>query len=191
GIYIISVVGCPPISAFFETHEISCDSTLLVPGLGYPTWVTPEIVQPPKHGEASLSLDSSLWHTLKYVPEAGFEGTDTVVVECAHATQITCETGIYIIHVTCVNVAPETKTDEHWRIFPNPNANGFLTVESNLPVQRVRLQSLTGEVILDEKQPALPLWLELVLPEISPGIYWLEVFRKDEKSVKKLVVVQH
>ncbi|MBI5913777.1 MAG: Ig-like domain-containing protein [Bacteroidetes bacterium] len=123
GIYIISVIGCPPIQSFTETHDITCDSTLLIAGLGYPTWVTPEIVQSPVHGTAAIVLENSLWHTLQYTPMPGFNGTDTVVVECAHATQVTCETGIYIIHVLCLDATGEPMGNPYLQIFPNPAAS--------------------------------------------------------------------
>ena len=84
GVYIISVIGCPPLFTFTEEHEISCDSTLVITGLGYPTWVFPEIIQEPAYGTAHLFMDSTLWHTLEYVAPPGFIGVDTVFGTTIH-----------------------------------------------------------------------------------------------------------
>lgn len=100
--YVVSIV--PNNNAFTETYSINCDSTLLIGQLGYPTWVVPTIITPPANGSAAILTDG-LWSTLQYIPNPNFNGTDTVVVECAHATQITCETGTYIINIDCTNSA--------------------------------------------------------------------------------------
>jgi hypothetical protein len=96
--YVVNVSNAS--SSFTENHTINCDSTLLIGGLGYPSWVVPTIIDAPNNGTATI-VSSDLLSSLSYTPAPNFEGTDTVVVECAHATQITCETGIYIFTVTC------------------------------------------------------------------------------------------
>lgn len=98
--YVVSIT--PNDGAFTETYNITCDSTLLVEQLGYPTWVVPSIITPPDYGNATILTDG-VWSALQYIPNPNFNGTDTVVVECAHATQITCETGTYIINIDCTN----------------------------------------------------------------------------------------
>ncbi|MCB9283460.1 MAG: T9SS type A sorting domain-containing protein [Lewinellaceae bacterium] len=180
GIYIISVTGCPPILSFTEEHEITCDSTLTITGLGFPTWVTPEIVQEPAHGTAGLFLDTTLWHTLKYVPEADFTGTDTIVVDCAHATQITCETGIYIVHVSCLNNVAGEKEGE-LRIFPNP-AQEWILIDSPDPVERVRLYSLQGMLL--REGAGKQVWTG----NLPPGVYLLEVWAAGQRAVRKVSV---
>jgi len=112
--YVVSIV--PNNNAFTETYNITCDSTLLVGQLGYPTWVVPSIITPPNHGSAAILTDG-VWSSMQYIPNPNFNGTDTIVVECAHATQITCETGTYIINVDCTNgttLPTPTATTKVW-----------------------------------------------------------------------------
>lgn len=144
GIYIINVIGCPPISAFTETHDISCDSTLLVPGLGYPFWVRPEIIQAPANGQALILNNSTLGlDTLKYTPPPGFSGADTIIVDCAHATQVTCETGIYVVNVSCINRVKENSYRLELRLYPNP-AREFLRLECAVPIEKVVVATAAG-----------------------------------------------
>lgn len=93
---------------FTENHSISCNQTLDVGPLGYPTWIAPSIIQNPQHGTAIFVGDLWMFPHMQYTPNAGFEGTDTIVVECAHATQITCATGTYIVEVSCTGNYPPT-----------------------------------------------------------------------------------
>ena len=181
GIYIISVTGCPPIFSFTEEHKISCDSTLLISGLGFPTWVTPEIIQWPVHGTASLYMDSTLWHTLEYTPEPDFFGVDTIAVDCAHATQITCETGFYFIHVSCLN-STGWQMEGDIRIFPNP-AQEWILIESPNAVERVRLSSLQGALLWDGSGKQV--WTG----NLSPGVYLLEVWISGQRAVRKVSVI--
>ncbi|MBK7406954.1 MAG: T9SS type A sorting domain-containing protein [Saprospirales bacterium] len=183
GIYIISVAGCPPIQSFTEAHEIACDSTLLIPGLGFPTWVTPEIIQPPAHGTASLSLDSTLWHTLQYLPEADFNGIDTIVVECAHATQITCETGIFIIQVSCLNSVGEVRLGKDCLVYPNP-ATSFIVIESGEAIEEARIYSLNGRVLWEKQWSEGTFVEKLSVDGLSPGIYLLEIWVSGKRSMR-------
>lgn len=97
--YVINI--SPNIStSFIENHSIACDSTLTIDGLGYPTWAIPSIIDAPTNGTATIVSDG-INSSLQYTPPAGFAGIDTVIVECAHATQITCSTGMYIFEVNC------------------------------------------------------------------------------------------
>ncbi|MBK8555161.1 MAG: T9SS type A sorting domain-containing protein [Lewinellaceae bacterium] len=86
---------------FTETHTIDCGDTLTIGSLGYPTWNDPHIIQPPKWGFARLLGDFAPPNILEYQAPPCFVGMDTLVIECAHATQITCDTGIYIFNVVC------------------------------------------------------------------------------------------
>ncbi len=173
GIYIMHVIGCPPVSAFTETHQISCDSTLLVPGLGYPFWVRPEIIQGPAYGQAViLGADALTPDTLQYVPPPGFSGTDTVLVECAHATQITCETGIYIIEVSCTSRSLEALPGLGLRVFPNP-AGGVLHVNSSMPLGQVTISTAAGIPVRFVRPPTPLQHLEISLEGLPSGWYVL------------------
>ena len=185
GIYIISVIGCPPIWSFTATFEMDCDSILTVPGLGYPVWATPEILQPPSNGEAFIFQDSSLWHLMEYTPNPGFSGSDTIVVECAHATQVTCETGFFIIHVSCLNSAGE-RGSPGLKIFPNPVA-GRLRVQSEQPIERLRLTNLQG-VTLWEVAPGHPGFeFEVEMGSLPAGFYFLEIGQGGVSTVSKIL----
>jgi len=188
GIYIITVAGCPPLYVFTETHEIACDSTLLIPGLGYPVWVTPEIEQPPKHGTAYIQHVSSLdKDTLVYTPEPGFSGADTVIVNCAHATQITCETGIYVFEVSCLNTVKYPVEEPSLIIFPNP-AWSTLTVKSALPIERLELASCCGAMVrICGMNSPLP-EAKIDVHDLPPGCYFLTIWRGDKK-VSRLIVI--
>lgn len=173
GIYIIHVIGCPPIFAFTETHEITCDSTLLIPELGYPFWVVPEIIQAPSNGQATiLNLSSLDRDTLQYIPPPGFNGTDTVIVECAHATQVYCETGIYIINVSCTNQSRESKPGLGLRFFPNPVVD-VLLIECPSSIERLLVTAATGLPIRNIRLPVPSRSVEVNVESLPSGWYIL------------------
>ncbi len=89
---------------FTEVIPIPCGDTSLTGGLGYPTWNIPVILSRPGYGHASLIGDFIQTKALQYIAPPWFAGMDTVIVQCAHATQITCQTGIYIFDVSCPEV---------------------------------------------------------------------------------------
>ena len=187
GIYIISVIGCPPIQIFTETHAMTCDSTLLIGGLGYPTWVTPEISQPPSHGTATLLLDSSLYFTLQYVPMPNFNGLDTVMVYCAHATQTTCEVGIYIIQVNCLNAVGDAMEGQYIRLFPNPASTEF-HLESLEPMDGVWLRTLQGMAVREERWSQGAFSATLPTGDLVPDVYLLEILQSGRSVFRKVVV---
>jgi hypothetical protein len=86
---------------FTENIQITCGDTAYVGDLGYPTWSIPEITRYPEYGHAILLGDFIPANLLQYQAPFYFNGTDTVVIKCAKATQITCDTGIYVFHVGC------------------------------------------------------------------------------------------
>jgi len=46
---------------------------------------------------------------MKYTAPPCFKGSDTIVVLCAKATQISCDTGIYILNINCNEVTNHTE----------------------------------------------------------------------------------
>jgi len=86
---------------FTEVHTITCGDTAYIGNLGYPTWNIAEIVQHPALGHAILLGDFIPANLLEYTSPPCVVGRDTVIIECAHATQITCDTGIYVFEMTC------------------------------------------------------------------------------------------
>ncbi len=89
---------------FTEVYSLACGDTIVIGGLGYPTWSIPHILKRPGNGHAILIGDFIEANILQYQSPPCFSGRDTVIIECAHATQITCDTGIYIFEMTCPEV---------------------------------------------------------------------------------------
>lgn len=86
---------------FTEVVPVACGDTIYIGGLGYPTWNPPVILDRANYGHSALLGDFVEPNTLQYLAPPWFAGQDTVVVQCARATQITCQTGIYIFDVAC------------------------------------------------------------------------------------------
>lgn len=89
---------------FTEIRNINCGDTAYVENLGYPTWNPPQLVELPNYGHAALLGDFIAPNLLQYTAPPFFDGADTVVIECAYATQITCDTGVYVFNITCSQV---------------------------------------------------------------------------------------
>lgn len=106
-LFIFCITHAIPAQTFTETHQIQCGDTVSISGLGYPTWNDPHIVKKPAYGHALLLGDFVPPNSMQYISPPWFEGVDTVIVECAHATQITCDTGIYVFEIGCAeSIAP-------------------------------------------------------------------------------------
>jgi len=86
---------------FTEVHQLTCGDTAYIGNLGYPSWNVAEIVQHPALGHAILLGDFIPANLLKYTSPPCVASRDTVIINCAHATQITCDTGIYVFEMTC------------------------------------------------------------------------------------------
>lgn len=86
---------------FTEVHQLTCGDTAYIGNLGYPSWNIADIVQLPALGHAILLGDFIPANLLQYTSPPCVEGRDTVIIACAHATQITCDTGIYVFEMTC------------------------------------------------------------------------------------------
>ncbi|MEZ4921421.1 MAG: T9SS type A sorting domain-containing protein [Saprospiraceae bacterium] len=113
---------------FTETIQLACGDTAVIGNLGFPTWNDPHIIQPPRWGYAVLLGDFVPPNILEYQAPPCFTGSDTVIIECAHATQVTCDTGIYIFEISCNNPAPDytiTNTVQCEDSIYVDNLNGF------------------------------------------------------------------
>ncbi len=99
--FSMQTVDC---QTFTEKIQIKCGDMALVSPLGYPTWNAPHILQKPALGHAILIGDFIAPNALEYTAPSCFIGFDTVVIDCARATQITCDTGIYIFEISCGEV---------------------------------------------------------------------------------------
>lgn len=161
------------IDTFTEHIALPCDSTVLIPGLGYPTWNTPVIVLEPKHGAAILLGTGAFYDTLSYQPEAGFSGQDSVVVDCAHATQITCETGIYVFDVSCLNDAHILYPTQAPVLFPNP-AKDHCFLRALPAGTNIRLFNAQGILVRKDITSSFQEIYRFNLQGLPPGIYALE-----------------
>lgn len=100
-LFILNSVIAFTQQSFTEHIKIHCNDSVIREHLGYPTWNPATIIKKPHYGIAEIRDDSSLRQTLYYRPPIYFHGKDTLMVLCAKATQITCDTGIYLIDVDC------------------------------------------------------------------------------------------
>lgn len=87
--------------SFTEQIKMQCNDSVIRDHLGYPTWNPATLFKKPHYGYAEIREDSSFRQILYYRPPIYFHGKDTLMVLCAKATQITCDTGIYLIDVDC------------------------------------------------------------------------------------------
>lgn len=187
--YIVSIV--PNNNSFTEVYNITCDSTLLIGQLGYPTWVTPSIIDPPANGNAAILTDG-LWSSLQYIPNSGFSGSDTIVVECAHATQITCETGTYIVNVECTN-SVITQTDAHNSpiVFYNVPEQKIVLTFTHTPTQstQVSLFNSSGQ-LLETIAAGVSNYLQIDAKNLPAGMYLLTLQTQNLRNVVKVMVIK-
>lgn len=94
-------------NTFIKTDTIFCGDSITYIGLGYPSWIIPEILIKPHNGYATIITDG-VYSKMQYKAPSCFKGADTIVVLCAKATQISCDTGIYILNIDCKEVANQT-----------------------------------------------------------------------------------
>jgi hypothetical protein len=90
-----------PGQTFIETHPVGCGDTSYIGNLGYPSWNTARILKAPRLGHAVLLGDFIPANLLQYQAPPCVIARDTVIIECAHATQISCDTGVYIFDIQC------------------------------------------------------------------------------------------
>lgn len=86
---------------FTEVIPLDCGDSTRTRTLGYPTWNPPQIVKKARFGRAFTDASNRL----VYLSTPFYKGRDTVVVLCARATQITCDTGIFVFENRCANAA--------------------------------------------------------------------------------------
>jgi Secretion system C-terminal sorting domain len=82
---------------FTVTYLVECNDTISTGPLGFPSWNPPTIVQSAQIGSAFIDANNHL----QYTATPYFQGNDTVIVACAQATQVSCDTGIYIFQSIC------------------------------------------------------------------------------------------
>lgn len=151
---------------FTENKDLLCGDSIHIGQLGFPTWSMPVIAQGPMQGTATITGD--LWYSLIYQSPADFEGVDTVVVACAHATQITCDTGIYVFHISCQTNTSDACFNTGLKIFPNP-ASEEVHIRGALSGE-IYIADASGSVIACYNPDGVS---DTILPvaHLSPGFY--------------------
>lgn len=151
---------------FTENKDLLCGDSIHIDQLGFPTWNMPVIAQGPTQGTATITGD--LWYSLIYQSPVDFEGLDTVVVACAHATQITCDTGIYVFHINCQTSTSEASSNTGLKIFPNPACEEVF-IQGALS-GAIYIADASGSIIARYNSGGKS---DLILPvaHLSPGFY--------------------
>ncbi len=174
--------------SFTEHHTVACGSLLSLGRVGYPSWNPPSFVQAPTHGEAILTNVNSL-DSLFYHAAPNYEGVDTFIVACAHATQITCDTGIYIIETVCnIDAArdlPAIKTGLN--VYPNPAAT-VLNIGCERPINHLRLCAANGILVLEKRWPIAVTSVEIPVGHLPRGVYWMQATDGQTIISKKVVI---
>ena len=186
--YIVSI--SPIDIGFTEPHTINCDSTIVIGQLGYPTWVVPTIITSPTNGNATIVSDG-VWSALAYTPNPNFIGVDTVIVECAEATQITCETGMYIFNVDCVNSSTNLLPTASWpKAIYDPANNSIKVVMANQLVQEMFISvfSLSGNRLLSQQIPTNVSAISIPMSHLPKGIYLVSIQTCEHQLVHKIWV---
>jgi hypothetical protein len=174
--------------SFTEHHTVNCGTMLSLGRVGYPTWNPATVIQAAAHGEATVST-INLIDSLFYQAAPNYEGLDTFIVACAHATQITCDTGIYIIETVCnTNAArdlPAIKADLN--VYPNPTA-AVLNIGCEWPIMQLRICAANGILVLEKRWPIAVTSMEIPVGHLPRGVYWLQATDGQAIVSKKLVI---
>ena len=174
--------------SFTEYHTVTCGTVLQLGRVGYPTWNPAVLIQASTHGQAIVTTTNSI-DSLFYQAAPNFEGVDTFIVACAHATQITCDTGIYIIETVCntntVGDLPDIKADLN--VYPNPTA-AVLNIACERPIMQLRLCAANGILVLEKRWPIAVASVEITVGHLPKGTYWLQA-TDGQTSVSKKVVI--
>jgi hypothetical protein len=126
---------------FTKSDTISCGDSIIYKNLGYPSWIIPEIIRPPQYGDAVIKTDG-VYSSMQYQAPVCFKGIDTIVVLCAKATQISCDTGMYILNINCKEVADQVEVK-------NMNCNDSVTSYlSGFGVAQITEGPFNGKAIL-------------------------------------------
>jgi hypothetical protein len=175
---------------FTEYHTVTCGSTLQLGRVGYPTWNEASILQAPTHGIAEIITGLGLPDSLVFHAANNYTGVDTFIVACAHATQITCDTGIYIVQTTCgTNATVDAASMLLLAAYPNPAADAIF-LKSESPMAGAALYSMYGEPLLVRRWPNGVLEAELPLGDVPSGTYGLKIKCLAGAVVRKITVIK-
>ena len=91
------------------------------------------------------------------------------------------------------SLGPITSTGEinqiPFKMFPNPNATGMLTVEAESAIERVVIHNLLGQIVLTDETSQNTEQTQINLTKLDRGMYLVNLhFENDQLSIQKLVV---
>jgi len=95
----------------------------------------------------------------------------------------------FVISEQLPDALPGDKTPDRFMVFPNPT-NGLITIRSTLDdkIQQIRVYSLTGTLIYQEKLTGSRTEVSVDLKSLDKGAYFLEIETGNLKATKKLII---
>ena len=80
-------------------------------------------------------------------------------------------------------LAIEQHSKVNFKIYPNPVSSTIFIASETLQIERLTIYSMSGQVVLAEKNNTN----SVVVSGLSEGLYFLEIFSEEGKSVQKFI----
>ena len=80
-------------------------------------------------------------------------------------------------------LAIEQLSKVNFKIYPNPVSSTIFIASETLQIERLTIYSMSGQVVLAEKNNTN----SVVVSGLSEGLYFLEIFSEEGKSVQKFI----
>ena len=97
------------------------------------------------------------------------------------ADEWSCITGP-VIATNDINQVP-------FKMYPNPNASGILSMEAEQPIQRVEFYNLLGQHVYTEQITHGQNYADVNLKVLETGMYMVKlVFTENRISIQKLII---
>ena len=165
------------------------------PSIGLSVNVTPAICGQ-TNGVASVSVDggtpgySYSWSALSGASGATADniaaGTYTITVADANSCSATT-----VATINCVTGIEKNKVADSFTISPNPSDGTFLIEGTLKKTERttISLSTILGEttLIIDDYIPAGQYRKQVMMEQLAPGIYFLQVRQDDELRIRKII----
>ena len=147
------------------------------------------IIDSPVNGTANVDLNRDIIYT----PSSEFLGLDTIVYKvCLTADPSLCGEARLVVLVQEPTGIMNAEFDSMWEIYPNPVGDFLnLRIGSDLHgTAEIEIINLNGKII---KKYQIMLnkgiqELNLDLPELSKGVYFVRFIMNDSRSIKKMIV---
>jgi len=102
------------------------------------------------------------------------------------SSQPVAKGGAILTDACLLNGVDENAFQERVSVFPNPNSGAF-SVALNSPAE-IRLRDILGNTLYTGQSKNGQNIVQIDLPEIAPGTYFLELFRDHTKKVHKILI---